>query len=120
MRIGNGKTLPSSERGGLGKVLSRLRRVEDVPPTRWWKRLSQQVASRVSAVRTKRDRPWPRWMKSRFGASTRCTAALAALGLATAGVIALALRRRRAEEGPPAVPAPTGAPAADDAAQTPT
>jgi len=77
MRPGNSKTLASSERGGLDKVLSRLRRVEDVRPTQWWKRLPQQVASRVSAVRTKRDRPGT---KSRSGASPRCTAALAALG----------------------------------------
>jgi hypothetical protein len=114
MRPGNSKTPASTERGGPGKVLSRLRRVEDVPPTRWWKRLPQQVASPVSAVRAKRDRPGA---KTRSGASTRRTAALAALGLTTAGVIGLALRRRRAEQEPPPVPAPTGAP---EAAQTPT
>jgi hypothetical protein len=117
MRTGNSKTLASTDRSGLGKVLSRLRRVEDVPPTRWWKRLPEQVASRVSAVRTKLDRPGT---KSRSGASTRCTAALAALGLGTAGAIALALRRRRAEEGPPAMPVPTGAPTADEASETAT
>jgi hypothetical protein len=115
MRPGNSKTLASTERGGPGKVLSRLRRVEDVPPTRWWKRLPQQVASPVSAVRAKRDRPGA---KTRSGASTRRTAALAALGLATAGAIALTLRRRRAEEGPPTMPVPTGAPAADEASET--
>jgi hypothetical protein len=118
MRIG--KTLASTERGGLGKLLSRLRRVEDVPPTRWWKRLPQQVASRVSALRAKRDSPEPPQTKSRFGASTRCTAALAALGLATAGAIALALRRRHAEEGPLPMPVPTGEPAADEASKTST
>jgi hypothetical protein len=117
MRTGNSKTLASTERGGLGKVLSRLRRIEDVPPTPWWKRLPQQVASRVSAGRTRRDLPGT---KSRFGASTRWAAALAALGIATAGAIALSLRRRRAEEVPPAVPAPTGAPAADEASETAT
>jgi hypothetical protein len=115
MRPGNGKTLASTERGGFDKLLSRLRRVEDVPPTRWWKRLPQQVASRVSAVRAKPDRAGT---KSQSGASTRCTAALAALGLATAGAIALALRRRRAEEVLPAVPVPTGAPTADEASET--
>ena len=113
MRTGNSKTLASTERGGLDKLLSRLRRVEDVPATRWWKRLPQRVASRVSAGRTRRDLPGT---KSRFGASSRWAGALAALGFATAGAIALALRRRRAEEEP-AVPAPTGAP---EAAQTPT
>jgi hypothetical protein len=117
MRTGNSKTLASTERGGLGKLLSRLQRVDDVPPTPWWKRLPQQVASRVSAVRTKLDRPGT---KSRSGASTRCTAALAALGLATAGAIALALRRRGAEEGPPTMPVPAGAPAADKASETAT
>jgi hypothetical protein len=116
MRTGNSKALASTERGGLDKLLSRLRRVEEVPRTRWWKRLPQQVASRVSAVRTKPDRPGT---KSRSWASTRWTAAMAALGIATAGAIALALRRRRAEEVPPAVPAPTGAPAADEAAEPP-
>jgi hypothetical protein len=118
MRIG--KTRTSTERGGLGKLLSRLRRVEDLPPTPWWKRLPQQVASRVSAVRTKRAVPGPLRTKSRSGASTRWTAALAAFGVTTAGVIALALRRRHAEEGPPEVPVPTGAPAAEEASKTPT
>jgi hypothetical protein len=117
MRIG--KTLGSTERGGLGKLLSRLRRVEDVPPTQWWKRLPQ-VARRVSALRAKRDSTEPPQTKSRFGASTRCTAALAALGLATAGAIALALRRRHAEEGPLPMPVPTGEPAADEASKTST
>jgi hypothetical protein len=117
MRTGNSKTLASTDRGGLGKVLARLRRVEEVPPTRWWKRLPQQVASRVSAVRKKRDRPGT---KSRSGASTRCTAALAALGIATAGAIALALRRRHAEERPATMPVPAGAPAADEASETAT
>jgi hypothetical protein len=116
MRPGNSKTLASTERGGFDKLLSRLRRVEDVPATRWWKRLPQQVASRVSAGRTRRDLAGT---KSRFGASTRWAAALA-LGLATAGAIALALRRRRAEEGPPSVPVPAGAPAAGEASETAT
>jgi hypothetical protein len=117
MRIG--KTLTSTERGSLAKLLSRLRRGEDLPPTPWWKRLPQQVASRAAAVRTKRALPGRLRTKSRFGASTRWTAALAALGVTTAGVIALAVRRRHAEEAPPDIPVPTGAPAAEEASKTP-
>jgi hypothetical protein len=100
----SGKALPPKERGRLGRLLSRLRR-EDVPPAPWWKRLPQQVADRAN---------------SRSAPSTRWTAALAALGVTTAGVVALARRRRHAEEGPPDLSVPAGEPAAEEASGTST
>jgi hypothetical protein len=97
-----GKALASKERGGLGRLLSRLRR-EDEPPAPWWKRLPQQVADRTN---------------SRSAASTRWPAALAALGATTAAVVVLARRRRHAEEGPPDLSVQAGDPAAEEASGT--
>jgi hypothetical protein len=118
MRIGKAQT--AKQQGRLGGLLSRLRRVEEPPPTQWWKRPPAWMANRVSTVRTKLTRAEPPRPKSSPAASTRRTAALAGLGIGTAGAIALTNRRRNAQEGPPDLPAPTGMAAGEEASEAPT
>ncbi len=117
MRIGKAQT--AKQQGRLGGLLSRLRRVEEPPPTQWWKRPPAWMANRVSTVRTKLTRPELPRPKSSPAASTRRTAALAGLGIGTAGAIALA-RRRNAQEGPPDLPAPRGMAAGEETSEAPT